>query len=117
MSDTPIAQPPKTIASKPIAYYLSDAEDAENLSKIALDYGDRLEGLSEGQKISLLTNILAEIWDRPTTKRGYCPPVLTQALKSLSTDTLLGLLTATAEQLRHDQPQEESLAPEGWRSV
>lgn len=89
--------------TKPIAYYLSDPDDADTLAEIAVTYGDRLERLNQGQKTDLLARILAEIWNRPSRDRGFCPFELTGKLGSFSTDTLLGLLTATAEQLRHDK--------------
>ncbi|MGG6266291.1 hypothetical protein ACQ4M3_08915 [Leptolyngbya sp. AN03gr2] len=89
--------------TKPIAYYLSDPEDSDTIAEIAVTYGDRLQNLNPEEKISLIRAIAQEIWDRPDKTPQRLSADLLLHLETLSTDTLLGLLNATAEQLRHDK--------------
>lgn len=86
--------------TKPIAYYLSDRLDAETIDVIGTTYGGRLEQLDRGQKHALLIAILDEIWNRPLSERNFVPTDLIRLIRSLSTDTLLGLTIATADYLR-----------------
>lgn len=86
--------------SKPIAYYLSNAEDTETIDVIGTTYGDRLEQLDRSQKIVLLMLIMNEMQQRPLLEPGFLSLHLIGLLKSLSTDTLLGLTSATAHYLR-----------------
>lgn len=96
--------------TKPIGYYISNVSDAAALEQIAKLYGDRLEKLDRAQKLETVMSIADSIWDRhgKTEISGD----LRARIEKLSDEALLGLMTATVEQLRH-----ESLAPEGWRSV
>jgi hypothetical protein len=89
--------------TQPIGYYASDPEDTGTLRDIATKYGARLEKLIRDQKYILLVRAGDELCDRLDCFGANLPGELEDALKDLSDDSLLGLMSATIEQLRHKE--------------
>ncbi|MBE9011024.1 hypothetical protein IQ250_12485 [Pseudanabaenaceae cyanobacterium LEGE 13415] len=108
MSDTSLTEPQerKSFSSKPISYYLSDPEDADTIAEIAVTYGDRLQALDRTQKLSLLSEMSSALLERSELQDeeiSSAPNWLLDQVETLSNDTLLGLMAAVTEQLRHDK--------------
>lgn len=85
-----------------ISYQYSNRKDSAVIASIAQEYGDRLEKLDRGQRLNFLCHIVELLDMHRLENPGTAPEPLVDALDSLSNDTLLALIIATAQQFRAD---------------